>query len=306
MSIGTTWQSTFTARGIATCLFLLVFVGLFAHDFLFVEPYITAERRLSEATPPVAGELVFENVRYEPSRRGRLLADLVVEIKTVADVEFNGDAAFSVGRKTKTGSTPWLLTAAGDCIQLGRGGGFADPDNVYRALAQFSCPNVELATDVSSSELWYPFDAYAAQFLLAGCVNRRGPCDLVNAEPPGLEVRFTTLRVEPQLAHLTATLDDLDGQSGTIAIKRRYFIRLVSVVIFVMVLIFLTYLVRSVDPKETMAQALGVFGGLWALKSLIVPDSIEAFPTLIDFTILTLFCVVFALLLLRISQRATR
>lgn len=59
---------------------------------------------------------------------------------------------------------------------------------------------------------------------------------------------------------------------------------------------------KAGDKKNLMIEALGFFGALWGLRALIVPSSITIFPTIVDFAILFLFCVLFMLVLRRLVE----
>lgn len=274
----------------------------FVYDFTFVEPDVSAEYSFDDQFPSVSGQVTLQNVRHDTATRGRLLADLTVDVRSVNDVQFTGDAAFAVRR---TGSTiPWRLTLTDECVRVSDGV-LSDSRTAYKAIIQFRCKDIELATQIKSNELWYPFDGYSADLQFFGCVNKREACDL-KGTAPGLPIRFIHVRAEPndpQQTHLIATLSGSTDQGVRIQLKRRYFLRMVSIILFLMMLVFITYLVRSADPKETMTKSLGVFGGLWVLRSLIVPASVSAFPTLVDYVILTMFCAVFGLVLVRASER---
>lgn len=284
----------YTALGVL----LALLVGFFVYDFVFVEPHVAADYELNGQSPPIAADLLLQNVRYDPTQRGRLVADLTVDVRSIKDIAFSGDAAFAV--RTIDRKIPWLLTRTGKCSQVSSAVA-PDPETAYTAHARFACGDVELAIEIASDDLWYPFDGYTAELSLRGCINKVSPCDLRDSEP-GLPIRFVRLRVEPGERHFVATVDRIaDGdQSVRLSLKRRFFLRVVSVLLAAMALVYIAFLVRS-DPQDTMLKALGLFGSLWALRSLLLPPSITAFPTLVDFSVLAMFSVAFLVVLWRVS-----
>jgi hypothetical protein len=75
----------------------------------------------------------------------------------------------------------------------------------------------------------------------------------------------------------------------------------VSFIFFGLSIVFLYYLLRISDAKDLMGKALGFFGALWALRSLLVPSSIKIFPTVIEYVILTEFCILFTIIVYRVT-----
>jgi hypothetical protein len=158
---------------------------------------------------------------------------------------------------------------------------------------------VVLSDGVTTQEVWYPFDRYQAPLRFELCIKTQDAC-WAESE---FKVAIVRLRAEPERTHLVARLTNPTATTADITLERRIFLRLVSVIFLAMAVAFVGYLVIATDPKDTMAKSMGVFGALWALRSVIVPSSVNAFPTIIDGSVLVLFCVVFALVLVRATER---
>jgi hypothetical protein len=68
----------------------------------------------------------------------------------------------------------------------------------------------------------------------------------------------------------------------------------------VLSVVFLWSLILVGDPKDLLAKSLGFFGALWGLRALLLPTSVKVFPTLVDYVILTEFCVLFLIIVSRV------
>ncbi len=93
----------------------------------------------------------------------------------------------------------------------------------------------------------------------------------------------------------------LREDSGRYFLARRPFIRIVSVIFFFLSLAFLRYLIQLGNPKDLLAQSLGFFGALWGLRSLLLPATVSVFPTVIDYVILSEFCLLFIVIISKVS-----
>ena len=136
------------------------------------------------------------------------------------------------------------------------------------------------------SEIWYPFDEFYFPLDLIGWVNG-------DTQNPDLVFERLVIRdSEPNYV--------LRTDANRYVLVRRPFIRIVSVVFFLLSVVFLWSLILVGDPKELLGKSLGFFGALWGLRLLLLPPSVTVFPTLVDYVILTEFCVLFMIIISRV------
>jgi hypothetical protein len=282
-------------RQVVAAVLIGVVGGLFLYDLIWLEPRNDARADFVDTSDgnPLTAVLLLRNLRHDRSARA-LLADVHVEVRSINDAVITS-MAVSV-RTTGDGLRKWLLVPSSLCERL-RTNDHDISSVPYRTSAQTTCGAVQISDDLAAGEIWYPFDRHSTLINPQICINT----DSVVACAQGTASRVRTTRVdaEPTAMEMAARFTETGARSAILVLERRFFLRMVSVLCLIMSVIFVTYLIRVADPKETMKQSLGVFAALWGFRELIVPGTVTAFPTVVDFTILTIFCVVFALVLVR-------
>jgi hypothetical protein len=169
-----------------------------------------------------------------------------------------------------------------------------------RYAPRLECAGVAFPVREIRTETFYPFDKYVVDLMPRGCIAR----DLTEGcTQAARNVRFTQLRID--MADPTAVVHvqpSVDGMS--VVIERKVFVRGVSVIFGMVAVVFLVWVARLNRPDDLFKGSLGFFGALWALRALIVPPVVKVFPTLVDYCIFTLFCLLFAAVLFAISNQA--
>ena len=156
---------------------------------------------------------------------------------------------------------------------------------------------ISVPLSVRRHPLFYPFDQYRMAFDLHGCVNEDLGCvQTDNLALSTLVVEYSALQVDANLVVGPPTVTD---DRYEFSILRAGFLRLTTVILFVIALVFFWVLTVYFKKDDVFKGALGYLGALWGLRSILVPRSVTTFPTLVDYTVLTLFCVLFVALLAR-------
>jgi hypothetical protein len=163
--------------------------------------------------------------------------------------------------------------------------------------ASLRCGTVTLPVDDSRSERWYPFDLYAVTLTPMACLNQPDGC--LDAGPNTSPAVFS-IRLADRTLRVSVTRRD-DGRLR-ILLSRPAFLRSVTILFFVMSVFFLGNLATTPNATEFFGKALGFFGTLWALRSVLVAKTVETFPTVVDLAVISLFALVFAAALYRVGQ----
>jgi len=145
--------------------------------------------------------------------------------------------------------------------------------------------------DEEPSEIWYPFDKLSFHLDFDGTVNP----DPAEA-PPAANLLLEKLAIEDSEPNYILREDH-----NSYILKRKPFIRIVSFIFFVLSIVFLFGLIRISDAKDLLTKSLGFFGALWGLRSLLLPSTVKVFPTLIDYVILTEFCILFTIIISKVT-----
>lgn len=272
--------------------FLIVLVG----DGFFFERNSPLERNFPDdgTARNFNGNLVLSNLTYDRQTKSTV-ARVGLEISaTQPDLEIQR-VAFSY-QENSDGSKDWTICHQGDsCLSA-----YKDVQGTTGKLvtsARIQLDSIHLQGKEDWSEILYPFDKSTYELSLLGCVN-----DSVEDCTNG-HLSFRTLRIE--LADPDFVLEgggaDLSAKSTFFSLKRKFFLRLVSVIFFVIAIVFFVHLFRLSAPDELMTQSLGFFGTLWGLRAVLVPGTIKVFPTLVDYVVLGAFCLLFALVVARVQ-----
>lgn len=177
------------------------------------------------------------------------------------------------------------------------------PDgNEYSTIVQ-SFPDVELPFDAASAEEIYPFDSTVLTLAPGGCVNGLGtecPTDSPTRMPVAVRVEL-----EDQVRRgLGLRLrGERYADRVSISIGRQSFIRISAVYFMVLASVILFFLYHQQNARDLMLGALGLLGGLWGFRQVLVPGDVKIFPTLVDYFVLFSFGLVFLLVINRLSIR---
>lgn len=157
---------------------------------------------------------------------------------------------------------------------------------------------IEFEIDPLWSELWYPFDRHLLGLHLGACVNDENAC----LDNKNLLIESISVPVDPGLE-----LSSKAGEHLSITFGRKRFIKSVTVILLALAVVFFFYLIRWSEAGELFGKSFGFLAGLWGIRQLIVPKSIEIFPTLVDYLVLLLFSGVFLLILTKtLSEKRPR
>jgi hypothetical protein len=167
----------------------------------------------------------------------------------------------------------------------------AGPGLSRSTLAAIRHSHMSINLHGERAEIWYPFDSFSFVFDFRGSVNPDSQATL-----PDHNLLFDKLIMQDSEPGFL-----LRKAGNRYLLVRRPFLHLVSFIFFGLSIVFLYYLLRISDAKDLMGKALGFFGALWALRSLLVPSSIKIFPTVIEYVILTEFCILFTIIVYRVT-----
>jgi len=277
---------------------LLAVILLFIYDFFFKEfpsPLIVQSSETSQST--YHGKLQLLNVKYDLQAH-KIKTDIRLELGATNNAPINSVSFSPIERGNKQGRS-WLLSAAQDCKMetFDRSEGGSKPVSV----ATFDCPDLMLTDRVSAQEIWYPFDSYEMPIYPRACVNNSGGA-CTGKDNTAIDA-FEAIVADQ---NFVGVLDNNKSTPGgyTLTLSRKFFVRMVCVIFLVFSLIFLIYLVTAGDVKDLLPKSLGFFATLWGLRNLIVPSSITVFPTIVDYCILTIFCLLFLLVFMKLYPRS--
>jgi hypothetical protein len=216
------------------------------------------------------------------------------------------DVAFSA---TDTGTRDWQTAERNGAPATARQAGecqlqSSEEDEKGKPVssATFDCKEAVMASGSGAEEIWYPFDSYRATIAPMACINsKNGACGKASKAQP---VFISSLNVVIGDQNLIGELskDSTKDDNYLLRLRRRFFVRMVSVIFLILSIVFLIYLDVAGDPKDLLPKSLGFFGALWGLRALIVPASVTIFPTIIDYSILIIFCVLFVLVVLKLYE----
>ena len=282
---------------------MLGFMLLFAYDLFFLE---TPKKLQIDSSPPTGAPLDAavqeKGVRYDPQSHS-VKGTFNLYLRAVDDRDFHS-VAFS---PAYAGMREWLAIISkerrlggaaaqqvGDCqLQLSEEMAKGNPVS----SATFECKETVISSDSGGKEIWYPFDSYRIVMAPVACINTLdGACGKSSQAQLAVISSFSVLIGDQNLTGKLVR-DSAKPDTYVLTLKRRFFVRMVSVTSLLLSLAFLIYLLAAGDPKDLVLKSLGFFGTLWGLRVLIVPAAISIFPTAVDFAILTIFCVLFIMVL---------
>jgi len=284
----TRWKTLIILMALATTLLLL------AYDFRYKEvqgSLITPGVR--EQSAPLAGNVLVSDMRYDTGAHGAKASLSLVIWAPDSDKTLKTIAFSPLGDQPRT----WLLSILQDCRMSSGSAQGTHGNAVSRAL--FDCGDMAVTTVAERPQIWYPFDEYNVTFSPMACVNNSGGACTANDE--GDLVSIDSMQFSLTDQNFTASSEyDPKTKSYSLTLARRFFVRLVSIIFLALAAVFLVYLLFAANPEDLLAKSLGFFATLWGLRSLIVPSSVNVFPTLVDYSILSIFCLLFLLVLLKI------
>jgi hypothetical protein len=235
-------------------------------------------------------ELLLDQVKYNSMDRS-VAANVTVIVKARPNTPPVESVVFRLARN-RQGQLDLLLSESCSTVEEGEEPEVDDsgtgPLWHFKRLA---CGEQTLGHPLGAGERAYPFDRYRVSLFPGGCVNLRGEACVQSRQNIG----FTEVTATAAHAALLPALEEGDGV--LLQLARRSFIQHLALVLAAMSVVFFGLLTRVGEPKELFAKSLGFYGTLWALRSLIVPSSVSAFPTYVDYFVLTLFALAFAFVL---------
>jgi hypothetical protein len=285
----TRWKTPIILVALATTLLL------FVYDFCYKEVQgVLTVHGVREQSSPLAGNLSVSNMRYDTDAHGAKAA-LALSIQGPDSEKTLKTVAFSpLGDQSRT----WLLSVLQDCRLTS--GNTQETRGQKTSKASFECGDMAVTTITDRPQIWYPFDQYNVTFSPLACVNNSGGA--CTSDDKGETVSIDSIQVSLGDQNFTASsLYSPNAKSYSLTLARRFFVRLVSIIFLVLSFVFMVYILIVGDPKDLLAKSLGFFATLWGLRSLIVPSSVNVFPTLVDYSILSIFCLFFLLVLLKIK-----
>jgi len=278
----------------ALCLTILLFI----YDFVFKEfPPPLVINGSGTSRSPFRGKLQLSSVKYDLASH-RIKTDIRLDLSATSDTPIKS-LSFSPLEQGDHQGRSWLLSAAKDCEMktFDRSSGGGKPVSA----ATFDCADVMLTDRVSAKEIWYPFDSYEVLLFPRACVNNSGGA--CTTQDNASVDTFEAVVADQNFVGVLAASESAPGVYRLV-LSRKFFVRMVSVIFLVFSLIFLIYLVTAGDPKDLLPKSLGFFATLWGLRSLIVPSSVSVFPTIVDYCILTIFCLLFLLVFMKLYSRS--
>jgi hypothetical protein len=163
----------------------------------------------------------------------------------------------------------------------------------------------DIAAEVERSDAWFPFDRWRITLRPKACVDdRQGGCLTPNAQ-----VRFTNLVVRASDPYrlgeriVLRKIEETADGGMVVAVERQPFVRVLMVIFLSIGVAYVVYLVRFEEPKEFVVKSLGLFAALMGFRSLLVPQQVLAFPTLIDFCVSAIAVGSFALALYKFERK---
>lgn len=283
-------RAVFTRLNTAVAV-LLPFAFLGALYFEWSDGVASSRVRIDFDRPSqdVSASIVIADVHHDESLR-RIVGTVEIDlIGARPDVDIR-EASFNV-LSNADGSVDW--TPSSRCTRID--GETAPPDNGPTVQSvRLVCGRHTLNVPDPAVERRYPFDTYAITLQPIGCVNHNDCSNSTNIDFTDVTLMVSDRQLVPR--GVTA------ATPAVIALERPFVIRVLSVAFAIIAVFFLFNLVRVSDRKDVFGKSLGFFATLWGLRALIVPSKVSAFPTAVDYTILALYCCLFAIVLYRLPQ----
>ena len=241
----------------------------------------------TEVSSPYQAHMVIDNVHYEEDARS-VVGTLTAEI--VGATEIN--RPLLVGYRQETNDTMrWLGPSACTVTDASIGEGSEE-----QFVAALDCGSIALVQREAVNDWWYPFDNYQISLRPRVCVGT--PVCITSTE----NVAVTSLRV---IVSEPSFVPKADARAVTVTLTRPPVLRVASTVFLIMAFLFLVQIwhLSRAKPDTLFPQSLGLFATLWAFRIFLVPPSIQSFPTLVDYAVLGMFTLIFAVLLVGILER---
>ena len=245
------------------------------------------------------GALALTSLRYDTVSHS-VRTSVTFQLKAVGAEDIN-NVSFTLNDNTNP--THWLFSDSrnpgrSDC-PVSNSYEYLNANKTHSSGVVLDCHELSLPVSSSRREILYPFDSYSVNLNPRACANNAaGPCIGKSDNASVVDLDFNL--ADPNLI-ADATVDP--GTTEVVLhLGRRLFVRIVSLVFLILSVAFLGYLVRLTDAKDLLQKSIGFFATLWGLRVLIVPPSITVFPTIVDYCILTLFCGLFLLIILKVQE----
>lgn len=275
------------AKSVSFVVLLVLLCATFALDFLSWETRHDVDKKLAMGSPvrDFVADVTVLGLAFD-NRTESVAATIAVDIKPRKNDGYIRDVSY--GYQSGPDGTSDLVPCSEktkECFTAYEDVPAPKGPHIRTARVRHTLLPILLTQD--RPEIWYPFDRYSFEFDFTGWVNK---------DEGDTNLTFEHLTIKDSEANFVLRED-----SGRYFLVRRPFIRIVSVVFFSLSIVFLWYLCRLGDPKDLLPKSLGFFGALWGLRSVLLPSSINVFPTLIDYVILIEFCVLFLIIVWRVS-----
>ena len=277
--------------GLAVVSIALILV--FILDFSLWEGRNDVTKRFSEGTTQNQfwGSMTVSDLTYD-DRAKSALATLVLVVKSVKKDRDIRSVAYAY-QVNPDGSRDVVncTRAMNDCFTAG--GERQRPNDPIHSIATIRSPRMPIRLTEDIREIWYPFDQFSFQLDFMGSVNED---DKVGMPTPNLFLQ--SLMVEDSEPNYV-----LREKSNHYFLNRKPFIRLASVVVFLLSLVFVLHLTKLAEPKDLFTQFLGFFAALGGLRALLLTLNVNVFPTVIDYVISAEFCFLFVFIIYKVTLR---
>ena len=274
------------SRAIAIVLVAVV-IGALVHDVFTKQDAGETFRIEDESKVPYRANMKINNVHYR-EETGAFVGTLTAEI--FGNDEKKERISISYRRNADV-TTDWLHSSRCSTIQ---GDGTINGTEQY--VYTVECGVVDVLQSEIMDQWRYPFDKYEIPFAPRACVDQK-ECNYETEN-----VWFESLSVTIAEPNFLSSSND---SSQTVILSRPFVLKVVSTAFLFMALVFLVHLWRLSrdNSRELFSKSLGFFATLWAFRIFLVPESITAFPTLVDYALVSLFTLLFAMLLVRMGDR---
>ncbi|HXH49674.1 MAG TPA: hypothetical protein VNM47_10030 [Terriglobia bacterium] len=285
-------------RGGFILLAALGMCGYYLYDFLHLERAGSSRVITQQAQGNFKIDVRLTNLTYDTAAH-LLRATVQLEVKATQHPLEIESVVLNL-QKNPDGSYDWLPFEKTDLETFET---VDNPKAPHLSFAQARLNDLTLLSEPGRREIWYPFDASRVELVPRACVNL-GAESCANATTA--QIKSVTLDCNDPGFVLSGP--EISGNKITFRMVRRPFVHFTSIVFLVVAILFFVFLLvppgrnPPADVNNLLARSLGFIGALWGIRALIVPSTVTIFPTVVDFSILTLFGFVFALIIYRVNK----
>ena len=164
----------------------------------------------------------------------------------------------------------------------------------------YYCRNMALWDTNAFEEVRYPFDSYSTRISPKLCVNRHAVCG-TSSDVEVLRIRLVV--ADRRLVGSISSPPTAEGEFE-FTLQRSRFVRGTAVLLFLLALGVLAHTMAHAMPTDVVTNAAAFAFALSMLRTLLVPPTVFAFPTLVDYAVLGLLCILLTLVLIKVKQHA--